>query len=146
MSRGNSLIPGLLGSVAIAMVLWQNHAASERMTKLADRVERLAARPVAEPIVRTVAIPAFAAAPASAPARTVEKDEASPAGDARVVAAERRANDVISSGHLTAENVLELRAELDGLSRTEAFEIRRRIVEAINTDQLVPTQIPFDLP
>lgn len=136
---------GLLGSIAIAMVLWQNHAASERLTKLADQVETLATRSVATPIVRTVAVPALAATAAPASVRAVE-EQAPPAGNERAIAADRRTNDVISSGQLTPDNVLELRAELAGLSRAEAFEIRRRIADAINTEQLVPTQVPFELP
>lgn len=144
MSRGYLLIQALLGSVAIAIFLWQNHAASERMAKLTDRIEALAARPVAAPIARSLAVPVFAAAPA--PARAVDKQEAPPAGDEPALAAQRHANDVISSGRLTSENVVELRTQLDGLSRAEAFEIRRRIADAINSEELVPTQIPLDLP
>lgn len=141
-----SLIRGVLGSVVIATFAWQNHAAAERMTKLADRMEALAARTVAAPIAPTVARPALATAPVPTPVKRLELQKAAPVSDERAVAAERRADDVIASGRLTPEDVLELRAELANLSRADAFEIRRRIADAINTDQLVPTQLPFDLP
>lgn len=66
------------------------------------------------------------------------------AGDIAAVA--RQVDDIIRSGKLEAADVGSLGPQLERLPRAEAFDIRRRIAHAINTQQLVPTQSPFRLP
>jgi hypothetical protein len=54
---------------------------------------------------------------------------------------------VLAMGRMTTEDVLEIRRELSALkSRAEADEVRRRIVVAINKNQLVPPDGPESLP
>lgn len=146
MSRGYPAIPALLGGVAIATLLWQNHVVAARMAQLADRIDALAAQPASAPMIRTVTAAAVTVDSAAVPVKPVEQQARQASAEQQFVAAERRADDIISSGNLTPENILELRANLTGLSRAEAFEIRRRLIEALNTDRLVATQLPFELP
>jgi hypothetical protein len=54
---------------------------------------------------------------------------------------------VLSMGKMTPEDVMEIRRELSALkSRAEADEVRRRIVVAINKNQLVAPEGPEALP
>lgn len=54
---------------------------------------------------------------------------------------------VVSRGRMTAEDVLEIRHELSQLrGRAEAEELRRRIVVAINQNQLIPSDEADGLP
>ena len=49
-------------------------------------------------------------------------------------------------GVLTADAVKALSSQLDTLPRADAFEIRRRIADAINKQELIPAELPFDMP
>ncbi len=54
---------------------------------------------------------------------------------------------VVSSGRMTAEDVLEIRHELSQLrGRAEAEELRRRLVVAINQNRLIPSDQADGLP
>jgi hypothetical protein len=54
---------------------------------------------------------------------------------------------VLASGRMTPEDVQQIRRELSALkSRAEADEVRRRIVVAINKNELVPPDGPEALP
>jgi hypothetical protein len=54
---------------------------------------------------------------------------------------------VVSSGRMTAEDVLEIRHELSLLrGRAEAAELRRRLVVAINQNRLIPSDVADGLP
>ena len=154
------LIWGLLGASAIGYISWENHVASERMAAVASRVEKLAAK-IAEPaaapapLTREIVVRALSsedtARPAPEPQAPAAPVEAGPTGAAsasadRTVAAQRHADEIIRSGVLTADAVKALSSQLDTLPRADAFEIRRRIADAINKQELIPAELPFDMP
>ena len=94
------------------------------------------------------ALSSWSAPEPQAPAAPVE---AGPTGAAsasadRTVAAQRHADEIIRSGVLTADAVKALSSQLDTLPRADAFEIRRRIADAINKQELIPAELPFDMP
>src|SRR5262245_3915500 len=66
-------------------------------------------------------------------------------GDA-AVAARRNAENIIRSGRLTPANVEALSVQLQALPWADALAIRRRLADAINKRQLVPTEAHFTLP
>ncbi len=136
-------------------MIWQNHTASRRAEELAERIEVLAAAANAR-VAPAESGQSFARPPDSRavllgtsqaqPQEVSPPPVASPQQAERLAAARRSAEYILRSGQLTPENVETLRGELDQLPRDEAFEIRRRIAHAINTSQIVPTEIPFTLP
>jgi hypothetical protein len=137
---------------------------SERVAAVASRVEKLAVK-MAEPapppatapavLTREIVVKALSSEDPTRPAREPQvaatpveagPTEATSATADRTVAAQRQADEIMRSGVLTADAAKALSFQLDTLPRAEAFEIRRRLADAINKQELVPAELPFDMP
>jgi hypothetical protein len=81
------------------------------------------------------------------PAQPSQPAPLKPEQQQSLVRASTMVDRVLASGRMTTEDVMEIRRELSALkSRAEADEVRRRIVVAINRNQLVPPEGPEPLP
>jgi hypothetical protein len=136
------------GAVALAALLWQVHVASQRDDRLGRELERLAEEARAPRVVLAPRpTPVFPEAPPPPePVAEVAPPAPSEEDAARLESARRTVDTILASGALTPQDAARLRAELDALPRAQALAIRKRIAHAINTETLVPTESPVELP
>jgi len=120
---------GLLAAALCAMSAWQNHTSSQRMAAAAVRFDAAGREAGAQPGFQRP------------PPRELTAEETQ-----RLGVAHGQADEIIQSGRLTPADVERLSAQLDGIPWRQALDVRRRIADAINRQQLIPAELPFALP
>lgn len=130
--------------MATVALVWENHRLSRQVERLVERWHTLPSTPPPAPLV--IPIPSAACAPpAAAPTAGAVADAprvaAEPAPEIRAEAlarASRVVDEVLARHRLTHDDVAALRRELKDADPEAANALRRRIIVAINKDELVP--------
>jgi hypothetical protein len=131
-------------AMATVALVWENHRLSRQVERLVERGQTLPSTTPPAPLV--IPIPSAAwAPPAAAPTAGAVADasrvaaEAAPEIRAEALArASRVVDEVLARHRLTYDDVAALRRELKDADPEAANALRRRIIVAINKDELVP--------